>query len=62
MDYRELLIRYMGHVIECEGFDYLSDNRRTPGGFADEEWAELVNISDALAREWDLRKGGNPDE
>ncbi len=49
MDYRDLLKKYMKHVGECEGIDYVGEyDRHATNIFSDEEWAELRNISDEV--------------
>lgn len=48
MDYRELLIKYMRHVADCEGIDFTGRLNEYPGSdvvFADEEVKELTRIS-----------------
>jgi hypothetical protein len=32
MDYRDLLAKYMQHIVDCEGFDYVSNIVVEPGG------------------------------
>lgn len=44
MNYKQLLIKYMAHVILEEGTDFMSDYRRSKH-FTDAEWAELKKIS-----------------
>lgn len=51
VDYRALLVRYIGHVGDEEGTVFLNDDKRPPGRFTDAEWAELCNLADALYRE-----------
>ena len=44
MDYKELLIKYIIHVIDCESIDYLDRNINCCGNsvtISDEELAEL---------------------
>lgn len=52
MDYRELLKRYMSHVLENEGITYVEDhmvNTHTDAvQFTDEELAELKKIEDEV--------------
>lgn len=48
MDYRELLVKYMAHVIACESVTYIGDTIMNPFGqsdFTDEEWAELQQMA-----------------
>lgn len=48
MDYKRLLHRYITHVGECEGTDFLCRDRyREKGrqGFTDEEWGELQALA-----------------
>jgi hypothetical protein len=51
MDHRELLLKYIRHVKDCEGVDFI-----TKGGdlseidFTPEEWAELEALA-LVARE-----------
>jgi len=44
MDYRDLLQKYIDHIIAIEGTAFLNSNDRGKGDFSDEEWAELRNI------------------
>lgn len=44
IDYRSLLKKYIEHVGALEGVDFIEGNWRS-GLFSDEEWAELVVIS-----------------
>jgi hypothetical protein len=49
IDHRELLKKYIDHVGNCEGTDFLNIGYR--GGnpeFTDEEWAELVRLRDEI--------------
>lgn len=47
MNYRILLIKYIRHVVEHEGTDFLDDwNRGHPSMFSDAEWVELTKIRD----------------
>jgi hypothetical protein len=41
MDYRALLQKYIDHVGDREGVDFLAAHHRQPGHFTDEEWQEL---------------------
>lgn len=43
IDYRTLLLKYIAHVGECEGVDFISDWQRPKGGvaFTDAEWTKL---------------------
>ncbi len=43
MDYRDLLMRYICHVGECEGISFIFDSERTPW-FSDEQWEELKRL------------------
>jgi hypothetical protein len=51
MDYRELLIKYIKHVTDCEGVNYINDNafkHQSSLGiyfFTDEEKIELEKLS-----------------
>lgn len=47
MDYQQLLIKYMAHVLEREGIDYLeqTNTHRDSVAFTDAELAELERIS-----------------
>jgi hypothetical protein len=48
MDYKELLIKYIGHIIDCEGKDYtyIFHNPGHTVEFSDEEMAALVQLSE----------------
>jgi hypothetical protein len=43
IDHRELLRKYIDHVLTWEGADYIDTWRHGPE-FTDEEWAELVAL------------------
>lgn len=50
MDYKDLLIKYIAHIIDCEGIDYTDRNINGAGHsvtISEEEQAEL----EALAKE-----------
>lgn len=48
MDYRKLLLHYIGHVMDCEGTDFInmgithSDWKKA---LSDDEWKELENLA-----------------
>ena len=45
IDFRELLKKYITHIVEHEGTDFLDEwNKSDSGLFSDEEWKELVLI------------------
>lgn len=45
IDYRELLMKYIDHVGECEGITFISDYHRPRAGlFTTEEWEELRRL------------------
>lgn len=46
MDYRELLLKYMNFVAECEGIDYTRRISRDAVEFDDEEVKELRCIAE----------------
>jgi hypothetical protein len=50
IDHRELLRKYIGHVVANEGTAFLSNMYRDgSASFTDEEWAELVALfTDAM--------------
>lgn len=47
-DYRELLIKYIRHVMECEGVSFLHrhEGEPTPEVFTEEEWIELGRLDE----------------
>lgn len=50
MDYRELLKRYIAHVIDCEGVDFIDHPWRDPSATT-EQIAELRKLSDEVLSE-----------
>lgn len=49
MDYKELLIKYIGHIVDCEGIDYTEYHFDNPGHtvtFTEEEKAELQRLAE----------------
>lgn len=48
MDYKELLIKYIGHIIDCEGIDYTTrfDNPGHTVEFTEEEKTELEHLAE----------------
>lgn len=44
MDFRSLLVKYIAHVGDTEGTDFLGARRRT-SSFTDEEWAALKTLA-----------------
>jgi hypothetical protein len=57
MDYRDLLKRYMGHVLSEEG-TYFVPHENTYG-FSDEDRRELRAIADEITIENDRRAGAS---
>lgn len=51
MDHRELLKKYMRHVIDTEGVAFVDDIHRYSDGvnFSDEEVAELQKVKDEVS-------------
>ena len=47
VDYKELLRKYIAHVVMYEGTDCLGD-RRWPEPWSEEEWAALQELPDEL--------------
>ena len=51
VDHKQLLSKYIKHVVECEGVSFLRGIDRSGCGnevvFTDEEWEELVRLDDA---------------
>jgi hypothetical protein len=48
MDYKELLLKYIAHIIDCEGIDYTSRNINGPGHsvtLTEEEQEELEALA-----------------
>lgn len=45
VDYKALLEKYIEHVGECEGVDFIGDQWRRISAFTDEEWAALRELS-----------------
>lgn len=47
VDHQKLLKKYLHHVQNCEGCDYVDTYQRhiSDAEFTDEEWAELKKIS-----------------
>jgi hypothetical protein len=47
IDYKELLIKYIAHIIDCEGIDYTTkfDSPGHTVDLTDEEKAELENLA-----------------
>lgn len=51
VDYAELLVKYMGHVVDCEGIDFVTAGaQHSDAGFTPEEWVELQRISEECRR------------
>jgi hypothetical protein len=51
MDYKELLRKYMAHVLSCESIDFtdrLNDSTESEVVFTDEEVRELKELSAAV--------------
>ena len=46
VDHRELLKKYIEHVTCCEGTDFLLPRSGSSYGFTEEEWSELIKLSD----------------
>jgi hypothetical protein len=48
MDYRDLLARYIQHIVGCEGTDYISGwvGYNDCPQFTQEEWTELERLSE----------------
>jgi hypothetical protein len=48
VDYRKLLEKYISHVKDCEGVDFINfgDNTGSEAKFSKEEWEILQAISD----------------
>ena len=46
MDYRELLKKYIRHVGEMEGIDFLGERWRPSDHITDEEWKTLNELSE----------------
>jgi hypothetical protein len=55
IDYRELLIKYIAHVGECEGVTFILSWDHVPKPFTPEEWSELVAL-DGQSKKYDLRE------
>lgn len=52
IDYKALLEKYMRHVVDMEGFDYVesaNSDRKSEVEFTDDELAELTRLSDEIA-------------
>ena len=51
MDYKNLLVRYILHVIDCEGVDFitLGDPGVAKHNFTKEEFAELERITEKIS-------------
>ncbi len=45
MDYRALLTKYINHVVDCEGVDFIEYGCPFTPEFSAEEWAELEALS-----------------
>ena len=47
MDYRELLLKYIQHVKDCEGVEFIIDGSTALSDvdFTPEEWAELEALA-----------------
>lgn len=47
IDYKALLNKYMAHILDCEGWDFLQDinHHHSTVSFTAEEIRELQNIS-----------------
>lgn len=47
MDYRELLLKYIAHVGECEGSTFIHDiYRKSATWISGEEWAVLERLNE----------------
>jgi len=51
MDYRDLLKKYIKHVGEIEGVDYLGEYDKLDI-FTDDEWSEVRKLSDEVYAEF----------
>lgn len=49
--HRDLLKKYIQHVGECEGVDFLADHYRPMDLFTDEEWAALKAVNKETTKE-----------
>lgn len=47
VDYHALLMKYIQHVVDCEGISFLEEWQRSKY-FSDEEWAELQRLDRQL--------------
>jgi len=47
MDYKDLLVRYIKHIVECEGVDFLSQSYINEGDveFSEDDINELKKLS-----------------
>jgi hypothetical protein len=45
IDYRELLKKYIEHVSNEEGFDYINERHKDLELFTEEEWEALYKLS-----------------
>ena len=48
MDYKELLRKYIEHVGDVEGTYFISSIYRDSSMFSEEEWNELIKISNSI--------------
>ena len=50
VNYRELLIKYIQYIEECEGINFITDLPKSPPFvdtvFTVEEWKELIKLAD----------------
>ena len=51
IDYKELLKKYMNHVVEHEGVTFLFDWGNYFAGFTESEWQELKKIESEATEE-----------
>ena len=45
MDYKDLLIRYIAHIGDIEGVDFLNPRNYNPKLFTSEQYSELIKLS-----------------
>lgn len=55
-DYRELLIKYIEHVGQCEGVNFIGQNDMSSVNFSKDETGELKKLS------WDYREAFEEEE
>jgi len=51
IDHKELLKKYIGHVVDCEGVEFIHcGNNHSEVVFTEEEWRELELLAKELGR------------